>query len=82
MKKYGRRRGASFRRGPPARIDGAAALFTHARKLYPENGDAGPMAEALLDAAFTAIAGTADDVQRRALLRRTFERAYEALGEP
>lgn len=57
-------------------------IFDHARKLYLENPDAAPMAEAMLDATFTALAGIADDARRHALVRRAFELAYEELGEP
>ena len=51
-------------------------------KLYLENPDAAPMAEAMLDATFTALAGIADDARRHALVRRAFELAYAELGEP
>lgn len=57
-------------------------ILGHAMKLYLENPDAAPMAEAMLDATFTALAGIADDTRRHALVRRAFELAYKELGEP
>lgn len=57
-------------------------ILGHAMKLYLENPDAAPMAEAMLDATFTALAGIADDTRRHVLVHRAFELAYAELGEP